>query len=188
MDTITTTDHKRAQVHAMWAAVVPAWGEYADDVDARGAAMTQRMLSEAHLARGHRVLELASGPGGAGLQAAAMVGDAGHVVISDVVADMVAIAASRARALRLGNVTTTVFDLEAIDQPDNTLHPVICREGLMFAVDPITAAGEIRRVLRPGGRVALSVWGAPAANPWLNVVFDAIAAVTGQRLPPPGMP
>lgn len=150
--------------------------------------MTERLLSDARLAPGDRVLELASGPGGAGLAAAVIVGDDGQVVISDVVAEMAAIAARRASALGLRNVTTAVLDLEAIDQPDNAYDAVICREGLMFAVQPTRALQEIHRVLRPHGTVALSVWGSQAANPWLGIVTDAVTAVTGHQTPPAGMP
>jgi SAM-dependent methyltransferase len=58
----------------------------------------------------------------------------------------------------------------------------------MFALDAPAAAGEIRRVLRPGGRVALAVWGPRERNPWLGVVFDAVSAVSGAPVPPPGVP
>jgi len=187
MDTVTT-QQTRAHLHAMWAAVAPAWADYAEEVDRRGTAMTERLLADAQVKSGDRVLELASGPGGAGLRAAAVVGDHGDVVISDVVPEMVAIAASRASALRLRNVTTATLDLEAIDQPDHTFDAAICREGLMFAVEPALAIREIHRVLRPHGRLALSVWGSRDANPWLAIVINAVTAVTGVQVPPPGMP
>lgn len=58
----------------------------------------------------------------------------------------------------------------------------------MLAPDPARAAREIRRVLRPGGRVALAVWGPRESNPWLGLVFDAVSAQIGKPLPPPGMP
>jgi len=58
----------------------------------------------------------------------------------------------------------------------------------MFAIDPAAAASEIRRVLRPGGRVSLAVWGPRARNPWLGLVFDAVSAQTGSPVPPPGVP
>ena len=58
----------------------------------------------------------------------------------------------------------------------------------MFALDPAHAVAEIRRILRPGGRVALAVWGPRARNPWLSLVFDAVSAQLGTTLPPPGVP
>ncbi len=58
----------------------------------------------------------------------------------------------------------------------------------MFVPDPARAAGEIRRVLRPGGRVAVAVWGPRERNPWLGLVFDAVSAQTGPPVPPPGIP
>jgi ubiquinone/menaquinone biosynthesis C-methylase UbiE len=187
MATVEIAEQRR-HVHDMWAAVAPRWADYADDVDERGAAMTDRLLAGAGIGPGDDVLELASGPGGAGLAAAAAVGQQGHVVISDVVPEMAAIAAARARTRGLRNVTTATLDLEAIDRPGATFDVVVCREGLMFAVDPASALHEIHRVLRPGGRLALSVWGPRQANPWLGVVIGAVAAVTGMLVPPPGMP
>ena len=134
------------------------------------------------------MLELACGAGGAGLAAAECVAPGGEVVLSDVVAEMTSIAAARAESLGLTNVTTCVLDLEQIDQPDLSYDVVLCREGLMFALDPARAAREIRRVLRPGGRVALAVWGPRERNPWLGVVFDAVSAQLGTPVPPPGVP
>jgi SAM-dependent methyltransferase len=65
---------------------------------------------------------------------------------------------------------------------------VLCREGLMFATDPARAVGEIQRVLRPGGRLALAVWDVRERNPWLGVVFDAVSAELDRPVPPPGIP
>ena len=101
---------------------------------------------------------------------------------------MTAIAGARAQALGLENVSTQVLDLEAIDEPDASYDVVVCREGLMFAVDPGRAAREIARVLRPGGRLAVAVWGPRARNPWLALVFDAVSAQLGKTMPPPGVP
>ena len=134
------------------------------------------------------MLELASGPGGVGLAAARLVAPGGEVVVSDVVAEMTAIAAARAAALGLDNVRTRELDLEEIDEPSGSYDVVLCREGLMFATDPARAAREIQRVLRPGGRVALAVWGARERNPWLGLVLDAVSAQIGAPVPPPGVP
>jgi SAM-dependent methyltransferase len=178
----------RQGLHAMWAAVATGWGEHADFVDRRGRALTEKLLDLAAPQPGERVLELACGPAGLGLAAAERVGPSGAVVLSDVAPEMTAIAARRAAALGLDNVTTAVIDIERIDQPDASYDVVVCREGLMFAVDPARALGETRRILRPGGRCAFAVWGPRARNPWLGVLFDAVGAQLGAPVPPPGVP
>jgi SAM-dependent methyltransferase len=101
---------------------------------------------------------------------------------------MTAIAAARAAARGLRNVSTRELDLEDIEQPDASYDVVLCREGLLLATDPARAAREIRRVLAPGGRFALAVWGPQERNPWLGVVFDAVSAHTGAPVPPRGVP
>jgi SAM-dependent methyltransferase len=88
----------------------------------------------------------------------------------------------------LHSVSTKVLDLERIEQPDASYDVVLCREGLMLVPEPARAAREIRRVLRPGGRVALAVWGPRARNPWLAVVFDTVSEQLGAPTPPPGIP
>jgi ubiquinone/menaquinone biosynthesis C-methylase UbiE len=178
----------RTQLHQMWSAVASGWAEHADFADARGAAVTEGMLELAALQPGARVLELACGPGGLGLAAAQRIGPDGEVVISDVVAEMTAIAAARASALGLGNVSTRELDIESLDEVDACYDVVLCREGIMLVQDPVLAAGEIRRVLRPGGRVVLSVWGPRQRNPWLGVLLDSVSAQLGAPVPPPGVP
>jgi SAM-dependent methyltransferase len=183
-----TAEQARTSIHQMWAGLAPAWSGYADEVDRRAAAITDRMLRPLQVRNGERVLELASGPGGAGMAAAELVGGDGEVVISDVVAGMVDIARERAAARHLTNVRTEVLDLEEIAQPDRAFDVVLCREGLMFALDPGRAAREMYRVLRPAGRVSVSVWSSRQDNPWLGLLLDAITEVTGAIVPPPGMP
>lgn len=178
----------RAHLHGMWAAVAPAWSEHAAYADARGEEVAERMLDLTAPGPGERVLELACGPGGLGLAAAARVAPDGEVVLSDVAAEMTAIAASRAATLGLKNVRTRELDLESIAEAQGTYDVVLCREGLMFATDPARAASELRRVLRPGGRLALAVWGPRERNPWLGVILDAVGEQVGRPVPPPGVP
>lgn len=178
----------RAALHAMWASAAPSWGEHADYVDTRGAAVAEAMLDAARLQTGQRVIELACGPGGVGIAAAAIVGPSGAVVLSDVAPEMTTIAAERAKAAGLTNVTTREFDLGRIDFPPESFDAVLCREGLMLVPEPAEAVRECHRVLRPGGRAVFAVWGPRALNPWLGLLFDAVTAETGMPVPPPGIP
>lgn len=178
----------RTMVHQTWAGVAANWGRYADVLDEHESAVTQRMLEAVTVQSGDRVLELACGPGGVGLAAAPLAGVDGEVVLSDVAEEMVAVALDRAQRRGVANVRGVALDLEDIDQPDESYDVVLCRQGLMFAIDPQRAVQEIHRVLRPGGRVSLAVWGPKVANPWLGVVFDAVSAELGHPVPPPGIP
>jgi SAM-dependent methyltransferase len=187
---ITPPDKREllAHLHEMWAAVAGSWAEHADYIDERGAEVTQAMLDATSPGPGERVLELASGPGSVGLAAAELVAPDGEVVVSDVAMEMAAYAATRAEQRGLTNVSARALDLEDIDEPDGAYDVVLCREGLMFATDPARAARELRRVLRPGGRFAVAVWGPRGRNPWLGIVFDAVGAQLQRPVPPPGVP
>jgi enediyne biosynthesis protein CalE5 len=181
-------DALRARLAGMWGTVAAGWARHADYADARGAQSAHRMLALADVRPGDRVLELACGPGGLGLAAAERVGRAGEVVLTDVAEEMTAIAAARAADRGLPKVSARVLDLECIDEPDGSYDVVLCREGLMFAVDPAAASAAIARVLRPGGRVAVAVRGPRERNPWLGLVMDAVGAEIGTPVPPPGVP
>jgi len=184
----TSTIEQREQLHAMWASVARGWAEHADFIDARSGELTERMLHVTRLEPGKRVLELACGPGGLGLAAAERVAPSGQVVLSDVAPQMTEIAAARAQARGLANVSTAVVDIEQIAEPDGSYDAVLCREGLMFAADPGRATSEMARVLGPGGRVAVAVWGPRDRNPWLGIVLDSVSAQMGMPIPPPGVP
>ena len=172
-------------VSDMWDSTAPGWRANADFVDEQLAHATQSMLDAAHVGEGCRVLELAAGPGGAGLAAAHRVGPAGTVLLSDVSSEMIGVAAQRARGDR--RVTTAVFDQSVADLEDAAFDVVICRHGLMFADDPVAAVAEVVRLLRPGGRYATMTWGRREQNPWLGLVLDAVSDQFGVPFPPPGI-
>jgi len=171
-----------------WDAAAQAWLQRSELIDARHEVASVALLDAIGLRAGERVLDLASGPGGLGLLAAARVGPTGAVVISDFAPEMVAGARTRVDELGLANVTTAVIDLEHIDQPDAWFDVVLCRDGLQFARRPALAIAEMRRVVRSRGRVALAVWAEQDRNPWLGVVLDAVSGVLGFEVPPPWVP
>lgn len=125
--------------------------------------MTRRivplLLRVARLAPGQRVLDAATGTGLAAEAALAAVGPSGHVTASDISPAMLA----RARE-RMGgspNVAFSVEDGQAMGFPDGGFDAVLCNMGLMYFPDPARGLSEFRRVLRPGGRAAVSVFTRP---------------------------
>lgn len=113
------------------------------------------LLRAAHVAPGMHVLDIATGTGLSAEAALAAVGPTGHVMAGDVSPAM----AEKARE-RLGkapNASVSVEDGQALSFADSSFDAVLCNLGLMFFPDPVRGLSEFRRVLRPGGRVAVSV-------------------------------
>src|SRR4051794_10167900 len=103
---------KRNFLRDQWAGVAPGWEAHVEFVERRGAGVTERLLERARPRPGERGLELACGPGGTGLAVVPLVSPVGEVVLSDVAAEMTAIARRRADALGLHDVQTRVLDLQ----------------------------------------------------------------------------
>jgi SAM-dependent methyltransferase len=134
------------------------------------------------------VLELCAGPGDTGFAVAELLGEEGRLLSTDFSAEMVEVARRRGAELGLRNVDYRVVDAERIDLDAASVDGVVCQSGYMLVADPAAALSESRRVLRPGGRVALSVWGPPDRNPWAAIPGRFLVE-RGHRTPPePGEP
>lgn len=101
---------------------------------------------------------------------------------------MVEVARRRSAELGLGNVEHRVMDAERLELDSDSVDGVLCRFGYMLMADPAAALSETRRVLRPGGRVALAVWGAPERNPFFAVVAMLLVERGYMPAPGPGTP
>jgi SAM-dependent methyltransferase len=132
------------------------------------------------------VLELAAGVGDTGFEAARIVGERGSLITSDFSPTMLDAARRRGSELGLTNVEYRLIDAERIDLADDSVDGVVCRFGYMLLADPEAGFAETRRVLRPGGRVALTVWGAPEENPFIAIA--GISLVQRGHIPPPEPP
>jgi ubiquinone/menaquinone biosynthesis C-methylase UbiE len=129
------------------------------------------LLRAARLASGQRVLDAATGTGIAAQAALAVVGPGGHVTAADVSRAMV----DRARQ-RLGgspNSSVVVADCQSLSFDDGTFDAVLCSLGLMFFTDAAHGVSEFHRVLRRGGRAAVSVSTTPerSYNGRINVII-----------------
>jgi len=133
---------------------------------------------------GQTILELAAGPGDTGLMAAELVGPSGKLISTDASEEMLDVARRRAEELGLENVEFKIVEGEWIDLKTATVDGVLCRWGYMLMLDPEAALRETRRVLRPGGHIALAAWAAPEEN--LNMTLAPRTLLElGLTEPPP---
>lgn len=132
---------------------------------------------------GDTVLELASGVGDTGFESAAILGDGGRLISTDFSPAMVEAARRRGAELGLQNVEYRVMDAERVELDPDSVDGALCRYGYMLMPDSAAALAETRRVLRPGGRLALAVWGAPERNPFFSII--AMNLVQRGHIPPP---
>jgi ubiquinone/menaquinone biosynthesis C-methylase UbiE len=137
---------------------------------------------------GQTILELAAGPGDTGFAAAASLGEEGRVISTDFAPKMVESARGESERLGLRNVEHRVLDAERMDLEDDSVDGVLCRWGYMLMADPQTALHETRRVLREGGKLAMSVWGNAAENPWASLPGRTLMEQTGASPPDPTAP
>jgi SAM-dependent methyltransferase len=181
-------DARRAETLHNWERAAAGWSKRADRVREVGMQVSIWMIDQLGLQPGQRVLELAAGPGDTGFLAAELIEPGGTLVCSDGAEAMVEVARSRARALGVRNVEFAQLELEWIDLETASVDAIICRWGLMLSVDSGAALREARRVLRPGGRLAVSVWDEPAANPWATIPTRALVELGHTEPPDRGAP
>lgn len=180
-------DYRRVSYEA-WEAMAPGWERWRSQLKEALTPVREWMISELAPRPGDTVLELSAGPGDTGFAAAAIVGDHGRLISTDFSPDMVDVARRRGAELRLQNVDYQVMDAERIELEDDSVDGVLCQCGYMLMADPAAALSETRRVLRPGGGLALSVWGAPELNPWASVGGRFLVERGHMPPPEPGAP
>ena len=181
-------DTLRDEMLERWESAAPGWGRQAQHTRELGMPVSTWMIEQLSLQPGQDVLELAAGPGDTGFLAAELVAPGGRLICSDATEGMLDVARQRAESFGVRNVEFKQLQLEWIDLPTASVDAVLCRWGFMLVVDPVTALQESRRVLRPGGRIALAVWDQPAENPWATITSQALIEEGALERPEPGAP
>jgi SAM-dependent methyltransferase len=172
----------------LWGGAARDWEALDDWFENQNEGVTEWLCTHSGIGPGMKVLDLASGTGQPGLTAAQQVGPSGRVVSTDIAPEMVAAAQRLSTAKGLTNVEHREADIENIPFPDASFDAVTCRFGLMFCPDPVKGASEIARVLKPGGRFALTVWDVPAKNAQFNSFLNALAEIAPPPPPDPKAP
>lgn len=172
----------REQVRKDWTANATPWKAWRSKFVIQTAPATALVVEGAALAPGMKVLDLASGTGEPAFSIARAVGPTGHVTATDLVPEMLAVISEVVKAESIQNVTVEAADMEQLPYAEGTFDRVTSRFGIMFPPDPPRAAIEIRRVLKPGGKASLLVWGPPTSSFWSAFLGPFMKR---SNLPPP---
>ncbi len=165
-----------------WNRVAGGWEKWDRFFDEQMAFLNHRLVADARLHSGLRVLDLGSGTGYPALLAAQTVGANGNVVGIDLAEHMLGVAERKAKRLGLHNVTFKVSDVTILPFETASFDAVTSRFCLMFLPEIPKAAVEIARVLKPGSWVAVAVWSDPEKNPSISLSMTAVKQVID--LPP----
>ncbi|MEV6849539.1 methyltransferase domain-containing protein [Actinoplanes sp. NPDC051411] len=123
---------------------------------------------------GAHVLDACGGTGASALPAARAVGPAGHVLGVDLAEPALARARAKARAADLGNVEFRCADAEHTGLPSASFDAVVCVFGVFFVPDITAAIAELWRLVRPGGTLAITVWGPDFLEPATTAFWAAV--------------
>lgn len=184
---MSSADEIRDAQRATWAGLSGGWEKWdlviMDQLGPVGAAMIERL----HIAEDQQHLDIAAGTGEPGLSIARL-SPKGRVVLTDLVPEMLDVAARRAEAQGVANVETKVCSADDLPFGGAMFDSVSVRFGYMFFPDAATATAEFVRVLKPGGRICSSVWVRPEDNPWTTILMQAVATEVVVAPPDPDGP
>ena len=177
------------QQHATWNKFSPGWKKWDHFtmrfLDAQGKAI----ISELNPGENDHILDIASGTGEPGLTMATMAKH-GSVTAVDLSEGMLEIAREKAFAKNIWNFRTIPADACSLPFADASFDAVSNRLGFMFYPDMLQAAKEMLRVVKPGGQIAITVWGEPQQNLWITAMMSTLKKNMDMPTPPadaPGM-
>ena len=166
-----------------WNRVAGGWEKWDRFFDEQMAFLNHRLVADARLRTGLRVLDLGSGTGYPALLAAQTVGSVGTVIGIDLAEKMLSAAQRKASSLKLSNATFRTGDVTTLPFEAASFDAVTSRFCLMFLPEIQKSVAEIGRVLKPGSWLSAAVWSAPDKNPYLMIPITVIKQFLD--LPPP---
>lgn len=184
---MTTVDQIREQQRATWNKFSSGWDKWDSFVFHWLDSIGEKILELVHIKDSALVLDVATGTGEPGLSAAARIGG-GKVIGTDVAEEMVKIANANAKRKGILNYEAQVANTSHLPFADASFDAATCRFGVMYFPNPPSDVQELARVLKPGGRIALSAWTEPAKNTWATTPSRIIQEILGTTPPPPDAP
>jgi ubiquinone/menaquinone biosynthesis C-methylase UbiE len=136
-----------------------------------------RTIERLGLRPGENVLDVCCGTGASALPAAALVAPTGRVTAVDLAEQLLDLCRTKAESRGLRNLTAQVGDMEHLDFREGSFDAVVCVFGLFFASDMARAASGLWKLVRPGGRIAITTWGPRMFEPGAGAFWEAVRAV-----------
>ena len=191
MASFNSEDEMRHRAQMEWNAAAPGWKKYGKDMFKWLAPVSDQLIRSAGIRIGQTVLDVATGTGQPALTIAKIIGPNGKVIGVDLSPEMLEVAKEEAASQGLTNAVAfqVVKDESLSIFSDNTFDSVVCCNGLMFMPDPVKALKAFLRVLKPGGKASVTVWGSPDKSPVMGALMNTLSKhVPDMKQPPPGTP
>jgi SAM-dependent methyltransferase len=168
-----------------------AWADHHEAIDRLFSGITEAALKIAAPLPGEHVLDIGCGGGTTVLELAARVGPDGHVMGADISQHSVTRLRERIAAAGVRNAEVVLADVASYAFEAGRFDLVFSRLGVMFFGDPTAAFSNVRRAMKPNGRLTLAVFRTPAENPFSVGPLDAVRHLLPTFTPPgpndPGM-
>ncbi|HEW98821.1 MAG: hypothetical protein DRR16_27250 [Candidatus Parabeggiatoa sp. nov. 3] len=161
---------------------INAWRKWHSKMIPHLAPMTEILVANAKIKQGNQVLDLASGSGEPALTIAQMIAPTGQIIATDLSSGMLAIAEENAQQAQINNIQFKTADVHELPFENQSFDTVTCRLGIMYFWDCQKALSEIKRVLKPNGRLSLIAWGAIEENGLARTLMTPFAK---RKAPPP---
>jgi ubiquinone/menaquinone biosynthesis C-methylase UbiE len=136
----------------------------------------QQTIDQLALSSGARVLDVCCGTGASAIPAAIQVGAQGQVLGIDVAESLLEQARQKARQQGLENIEFLYGDFENLGLPSESFDAIVCVFGIFFVPDMVDAVRELWRMVRPGGKLAITSWGKKVFEPANQVLWELIEA------------
>lgn len=183
---MSDTDTIRQQQREFWnSEAARRWVTEQARIDRLAAEVTEAALSAAAPQHGEHVLDIGCGTGTTVLRLAAAVGPTGSVLGVDISQPQLALARQRIAAAGAAQAQVVLDDAATHDFPPASFDLAFSRFGVMFFADPTAAFNNIRRGMKPGGRLTFAVFRPGPENPWATASMAAIRHLVTPP-PPPG--
>ncbi|CAN5361283.1 methyltransferase domain-containing protein [soil metagenome] len=161
------------------------WADQHQRIDRLFANVTDATLALAAPRRGETIVDIGCGSGTTVLNLAAQAGPGGHVLGVDISEHSVRCARERIAAADCPQAEVLLADASAHDYAPNTFDLAFSRFGVMFFADPTASFANLRKAMKPGGRLAFAVFRTAQENPWTTQPMAAVRHLV-PPLPPSG--